>query len=147
MTVYFTQVTNSPNVGNTAAIQNLFGFNPWLSNNMSGVVSPLLVSRSLDEFNASVPACHSRFIRAAQWYTGGDSSYSSAAQRLVIAIAGSVNTDYLATAVGTASISLLPSGGLTNAAGTSQVASSAGSTISGSWGPFSQPTFHSPVCV
>lgn len=41
--MYFTQVTNSPNVSSSTAIQQLFAFSPWLSNNMSGVVSGELV--------------------------------------------------------------------------------------------------------
>lgn len=140
LTVYFTQITNSPNVSNTAAIQQLFAFNPWLSTNMSGVVRTH-VTLSYDFY--TFLTCVSCFVP--QWYTGGDSTYASAAQRLVITIAGSVNSNYSATAIGTASISLLSSGRLTNAAGTSQPASSTSNLITGTWGAFNQPAFVSTV--
>lgn len=82
---------------------------------------------------------------ASQWELGGDANYPLAAQRLVLTLAGEVNTNASVTAVNAVAISILASGGLTNAAGTSQAMHQAFVNLAGTWGDASQPSFLTPV--
>lgn len=114
--IYFTKLTNSPDVSNTAAVLKLFVFEPWLATGLQG-----------------------------QWLPGGDDVYPYAAQRLGLILSGSINSNRTSTAVRVASVSLLESGGLTDDKGTSHPAHSGPIMINGSWGEASQPQFMSEV--
>ena len=77
----------------------------------------------------------------AQWVFGGDASYPFAAQRLVMVLSGSVNSDSVETSIGSATLSILATGGLTDMNRASQNASISNIFIDGTWGDSSQPNF------
>ena len=93
LTLYFTKMTNSPDVSSPAAIAALLSVTPWLATGTQ-----------------------------ARWLPGGDDAFAFAGQRLVLVMAGSVNTNTTTTAVSALSVTLLSSGGLTDRGGRSQVA-------------------------
>ncbi len=116
MTVFWTKATNRPDVSTPAKVNALVAFVPQLATSLS-----------------------------ATWVAGpGDaatSPFPAAAERLVLTLSGPVNVDILATLVPAVRVSVLPGGGLQDAAGASQNASIVNATLSGTWGDASQPQF------
>jgi hypothetical protein len=111
LTVYWTKATNQPDVSSTASVQALLGFEPPLAS-----------------------------VLRASWQPGSDSGIP-AAERLVITLSGAVNGDIAATLLSMVRVSVLPSGGLRDAANTCANATIPRLPIAGTWGDASQPQF------
>jgi hypothetical protein len=114
LTLYFTKATNQPDVSSTTKVLSLLVFDPPLAT-----------------------------VLSATWHKGGDVAQPSAAERLVIALQGRTSDNAVTSAVGVATVSVLPTGRLTSADGTSQAADIAGVVLGGTWGASSQPQFRS----
>ncbi len=112
LTLYFTRATNRPSVSSTAKVQALLGFDPPLAS-----------------------------ILRANWQAGPDEVVTSAAERLVITLSGTVNANVQTTLVAAVRVSVLRSGGLRDADNTCQNMSVANASLTGSWGDASQPHF------
>jgi hypothetical protein len=112
LTVYFTRPTNHPDVTTTAKVQALLAFTPPLATTYR-----------------------------ASWQIGGDAVMPGAADRLVIVLSGTVNTDIQSTLVAAVRVSMLRTGGLRDVGRTSQAASAVNVTLGGTWGDASQPQF------
>lgn len=132
LTLYFTKQTNSPDVSSTAAILNLFAFEPWLATSIQGLVCcfPFLFwVVSLVDLRCLT-----------QWMIGGDELYPQAAQRLALVLSGTLNLNKSATAMGVAGVRMLATGGLQDDRGVSQAAHTEVLTVlHGTWGDSSQP--------
>jgi hypothetical protein len=78
-----------------------------------------------------------------------DDVVAGAGDRLVITLSGVVNTDSVSTLVSAVRLSVLPGGGLRDAAGVSQNTTVTNVSVSGSWGDASQPHFlsSSPAAI
>lgn len=113
VTLYFTKVTNHPDVTNVSA---LLAFTPRLASSVR-----------------------------ATWQLGGDTHFPSAAERLVVTLGGTVNSDIEATLVYTVRLAVLPGGGLRDVGAVSQVADIPSVPLTGSWGDASQPQFLSTL--
>jgi hypothetical protein len=113
LTLYFTKATNRPDVSSTAAVLALLSFTP----------------RTLAS------------ILRGTWLAGGDASDPDAAERLVITLAGTVDSNIEATLLSMVRVSVLATGGLTDARSISQSTTVNDSTVRGTWGDASQPQF------
>jgi hypothetical protein len=79
-------------------------------------------------------------VLRASWQPGSDSGIP-AAERLLITLSGVVNADIAATLLPMARVSVLPIGGLRDAANTCVNATIPRLSIAGTWGDASQPQF------
>ncbi len=112
LTLYWTKATNRPDVSTTAKVLSLLSFSPPLAS-----------------------------VLRATWQSGGDAVVLDAAERLVITLSGTVNSDIPSTLVPLVRITVLPSAGLRDAAGGSQNATIVNATVTGTWGDADQPQF------
>jgi hypothetical protein len=115
LTVYWTKATNQPDVSSTASVQALLRFDPPLAS-----------------------------VLRASWQPGSDSGIP-AAERLLITLSGAVNGDIAATLLPMVRVSVLPSGGLRDAANTCANATIPRLPVAGTWGDASQPQFLSSL--
>jgi hypothetical protein len=111
LTIYWTKATNRPDVTTTARVSAVLGLRPSLAS-----------------------------VLRASWQAP-DGLVPGAGDRLVITLSGTMNSDVLATLVPAIRVNVLPAGGLRDAGGTSQNATIANASVSGSWGDASQPQF------
>jgi hypothetical protein len=112
LTLYFTRPTNQPDVSTSARVLALLAFSPPLATTYR-----------------------------ATWQSGGDDGDRNASERLIVTLSGAVNPDIAATLLSSVLVSVLPGGGLRDAAQASPVASIANVSVGGTWGDASQPQF------
>ena len=112
LTLYFTRPTNEPDVSTTSKVLALLAFSPPLAS-----------------------------VYRASWQSGGDEEDPDAAARLVIVLAGVVNSNITATLVSQVRVSVPPGGGLKDAELVSSPANIVGAGVAGTWGDASQPQF------
>jgi hypothetical protein len=119
LTIYFTRPTNRPDVSTRAALLTLLEFSP-----------PDLAS-----------------VVRGSWVIGVDPETPSAgpSERLLVTLSGVVSTNLTSTLISGVRVSLLPSGGLRDAASTCQNASIPNVGVTGTWGDASQPQFMSSI--
>ncbi len=80
-------------------------------------------------------------VLRASWQTGGDEAMPDAAERLVISLSGTINTNLAATQLSAVRVTVKGSGNLRDAASLSQNANIVDATLNGTWGDSSQPQF------
>jgi hypothetical protein len=111
LTIYWTKATNRPDVTTTVRVSTMLSFSPSLAG-----------------------------VLRASWQAPDD-LVPGAGDRLVITLSGTMNADVVATVVPAIRVTVLPGGGLRDASSTSQNASIANVSVSGTWGDASQPQF------